>query len=179
MTIADYLTLGRIIVAPIVFVLFVKGGGTERAIAFVLFSLGAISDTLDGYIARRTRLSNFGKLWDPIADKLLTGLALVALAMVKILPWWIAGALILRDIVVTAVRVAKIKSAGKIILPVLTAKLKTTLEMIMIIGLLLWATAKGSPLPPFMNTIVIVWGLAVVALSWWTGIGYLLKARQI
>ncbi|HDG68368.1 MAG TPA: CDP-diacylglycerol--glycerol-3-phosphate 3-phosphatidyltransferase, partial [candidate division Zixibacteria bacterium] len=125
MTIADYLTLGRIIVAPIVFILFLQDNSTAKVVAFVLFSLGAISDTLDGYIARRTKLSDFGKLWDPIADKLLTGLALVALSILGILPWWIAAGLVLRDIVVTAVRIAKIKSEGKIILPVLAAKLKT------------------------------------------------------
>ena len=179
MTIADYLTLGRIIVAPIVFILFLQDNSTAKVVAFVLFSLGAISDTLDGYIARRTKLSDFGKLWDPIADKLLTGLALVALSILGILPWWIAAGLVLRDIVVTAVRIAKIKSEGKIILPVLAAKLKTTLEMILIVGLLLWETFIGKPAPSFLQITVLVWGCVVLVLSWGTGIGYLLKSRRI
>ncbi len=179
MTIADYLTLGRIIVAPIVFILFLQDNSTAKEVAFVLFSLGAISDTLDGYIARRTKLSDFGKLWDPIADKLLTGLALIALSIFGILPWWIAAGLVLRDIVVTAVRIAKIKSEGKIILPVLAAKLKTTLEMILIVGLLFWETFIGRPMSSPLQITVLVWGCVVLVLSWGTGIGYLLKSRKI
>ncbi|MCD6595288.1 CDP-alcohol phosphatidyltransferase family protein [bacterium] len=179
MTIADWFTLGRIIVSPIFFVLFYYGGTTLRIIAVVLFGLGAISDTIDGYIARRTHLSNFGKLWDPIADKILTGFALIALAASNVLPLWIAGALIFRDIVITTVRIIKIKSNGKIILPIIIAKLKTTFEMIMIIALLLWTAFFGAQIPNTLSIIIQVYGAIVILMSWGTGINYLIEARKI
>ncbi len=175
-TIADWVTFGRIVLSPIVFLLFVFGGTPARYAAFVLFALGAISDTVDGYIARKTKLSDFGKLWDPIADKLLTGFALVALAMMNYLPWWIAIALIARDITVTTIRVLKIKGGGKIILPVFAAKLKTTLEMILIIGLLLWAAVIGKEFSVPMYIGLQIYGAIIVILAWGTGIHYVLKA---
>ncbi|RKZ29870.1 CDP-diacylglycerol--glycerol-3-phosphate 3-phosphatidyltransferase [bacterium] len=179
MTIADWLTLARIIIAPIVFFLFFFGNTLTRIIAFVLFGLGAISDTLDGYIARKTRLSQFGKLWDPIADKILTGLALIALASIGVLPLWITFALIIRDIVVTTIRMVKIKKKGKIILPVLIAKLKTTFEMIMIVGLLLWAAIVGDKVPTTLYWIIHIYGAIVVIMSWGTGIHYIIKSKRI
>jgi len=177
-TIADWVTLGRIVLSPIVFLLFIFGGSPARYAAFVLFGLGAISDTVDGYIARKTKLSDFGKLWDPIADKLLTGFALVALSLLNYLPWWIAVALIIRDIAVTTVRVMKIKGSGKIILPVFLAKLKTTFEMIMIIGLLLWAAfiSKEFSIPMYIG--MQIYGAIIVILAWGTGIHYVLKALR-
>ena len=178
MTIADWFTLWRIIVSPIVFALFYWGDTTLRIIAFILFALGAISDMIDGYIARRTRLSNFGRLWDPIADKILTGFALIALAMLNVLPIWIAAALILRDLVITTIRVIKIKKNGKIILPVIIAKLKTTFEMIMIVALLLWTAFFGEHIPNTLSTIIQIYGSIVVMLSWGTGIHYIIEARK-
>ena len=177
-TIADWFTVCRIIFSPFVLLLFLLGDNIGRMIAFVLFGLGAISDTIDGYIARRTKLSSFGKLWDPIADKLLTGFALVALSVLQMLPWWITAALIVRDIIITVVRIAKIKKTGAIILPVLPAKLKTTFEMIMIVALLLWAAVMNIELPAIANIIIQILGAVVVIMSWGTGIHYLIEAKK-
>ena len=176
MTLADSITITRIILAPIIFSLFISGNQTLRIAALVLFVIGALSDFWDGYIARRTKLSEFGKLWDPIADKILTGLALLALSVIKALPWWITISLIARDIMVTITRIVVVRKRGVIITPLLAAKLKTTFEMIMIIGLLFLAVVLESRFPPISFAIINAYGALVVFLSWVTGAKYIIMA---
>jgi CDP-diacylglycerol--glycerol-3-phosphate 3-phosphatidyltransferase len=175
MSIADFLTTGRIVVAPIVLILFLVGDNKLRMLGFILFSLGAISDFIDGYIARRTRISSFGKLWDPIADKFLAGLGLIALSCISILPWWITILLILRDIIITIVRLVIIQKRGIIITPILPAKLKTMLELIMLWSLLGWAAILGLSKPPWLEIAILIVGSVVIMLSWGTGIYYLVS----
>ncbi len=179
MTPANWLTLSRMLVAPLVLITFCYGGFVLRAVGFVLFGLGAISDFWDGYIARRTQLSYWGKLWDPIADKVLTGSALITLSVLQILPWWITVALILRDIAVTALRLTILRKGRGILLPILAAKLKTTFELIMLSSLLLWAVFSRTPLPEVAQMVVLVYAAFVVALSWATGIYYIKKGLKM
>jgi CDP-diacylglycerol---glycerol-3-phosphate 3-phosphatidyltransferase len=175
MTMADWLTLSRAIVSPFVFILVLSGDKTSLAIAFVLFGLGAISDFVDGYIARRTKISHFGKLWDPIADKLLTGFTLISLSTMGILYWWITGALILRDVVVTTLRLLKLRKGAGVILPVLPAKLKTTFELIMLSCLLFWVAFFNIQLPDIAKLCVTIYASIVVLLSWGTGLHYIFR----
>jgi len=175
MSIANFLTTGRIVVAPIVLILFLVGDNRFRMLGFILFSLGAISDSIDGYIARRTRISSFGKLWDPIADKFLAGMGLIALSCISILPWWITILLILRDIIITIVRLVIIQKRGIIITPIHPAKLKTMLELIMLWSLLGWAAIFGLSKPPWLEIAILIVGSVVIMLSWGTGIYYLVS----
>ncbi len=175
MSIADFLTSGRIVIAPIVLILFLVGDNRLRMLGFILFSFGAISDFIDGYIARRTRISSFGKLWDPIADKFLAGMGLIALSCISILPWWITILLILRDIIITIVRLVIIQKRGIIITPILPAKLKTMLELIMLWSLLGWAAIFGLSKPPWLEIAILIVGSVVIMLSWGTGIYYLVS----
>lgn len=178
MTPANWLTFSRLIISPIVFFLFFYGNGILRLFGLVLFSLGAISDFWDGYIARRTIMSHWGKLWDPIADKILSGFALITLSAIALLPWWITIALIFRDVVITTLRLIKLKQGEGIILPVLLAKLKTTLELIMLTALLAWAAIVDKPLTEPTPKIVVAYGAVVVLLSWTTAIHYIKIALQ-
>lgn len=173
MSTANFLTTGRIVVAPIVLILFLVGDNKLRMLGFILFSLGAISDFIDGYIARRTRISSFGKLWDPIADKFLAGMGLIALSCISILPWWITILLILRDIIITIARLVIIQKRGIIITPILPAKLKTMLELIMLWSLLGWTAILGLSKPPWLEIAILIVGSVVIMLSWGTGIYYL------
>ncbi len=170
MSTANFLTTGRIVISPIVLILFLVGDNKLRILGFILFGLGAISDFIDGYIARRTRISSFGKLWDPIADKFLAGMALIALSCISILPWWITILLILRDIIITIVRLVIIQKRGIIITPIPTAKLKTMLELIMLWSLLGWAAILGLSKPPWLEIAILIVGSVVIMLSWGTGI---------
>ena len=68
----------------------------------VVFALAIITDRYDGMIARRTgQVTEFGKLADPIADKALTGTALIALSVLELLPWWVTMVILVREVGVT------------------------------------------------------------------------------
>ena len=102
------LTLLRLAVVPVFAVLLLSDGGMDddrRIWATVFFGLAIITDRYDGLIARRTgQVTEFGKLADPIADKALTGTALVGLSVLALLPWWVTLAIIVREVGVTLLR---------------------------------------------------------------------------
>ncbi len=105
MNIANVLTVGRLVLVP-VFVLFLLAGGPGwRFAAFVTFAVASATDLLDGELARRRGLiTDFGKIADPIADKALTGSALVSLSFLGELPWWVTGVILFRELAVTGLR---------------------------------------------------------------------------
>ena len=98
------ITVARIPLAVVFFVLLLVGGTygladlTVRWIAAVLFIVAISTDWVDGYLARRYDIvSDFGKLWDPIADKLLTGAGFVGLAILGEVSWWIVAVILVRE----------------------------------------------------------------------------------
>jgi len=102
------LTLFRLAVVPLFAVLLLSEGGMddERRWWATLFFAGAIiTDRYDGMIARRTnQVTEFGKLADPIADKALTGTALLGLSVLGLLPWWVTVVILVREVGVTVLR---------------------------------------------------------------------------
>jgi CDP-diacylglycerol--glycerol-3-phosphate 3-phosphatidyltransferase len=102
------LTVLRLAVVPVLAVLLLSDGGMEperRYWATLFFALAIITDRYDGLIARRTgQVTEFGKLADPIADKALTGTALIALSVLGILPWWVTVVILVREVGVTVLR---------------------------------------------------------------------------
>lgn len=98
------ITVARIPLAVVFFVLLLVGGTyglsdlAMRWIAAVLFIVAISTDWVDGYLARRYDIvSDFGKLWDPIADKLLTGAGFVGLAILGEVSWWIVAIILVRE----------------------------------------------------------------------------------
>lgn len=105
------ITVARIPLAVIFFVLLLIGGtyGADdlvmRWVAAVLFIIAISTDWVDGYLARRYDIvSDFGKLWDPIADKLLTGAGFVGLAVLGELNWWLVIVILVREVGITVHR---------------------------------------------------------------------------
>ncbi|SFP92459.1 CDP-diacylglycerol--glycerol-3-phosphate 3-phosphatidyltransferase [Geodermatophilus dictyosporus] len=102
------LTVLRLAVVPVFAVLLLSDGGMDddrRVWATVVFVLAIITDRYDGLIARRTgQVTEFGKLADPIADKALTGTALIGLSVLGLLPWWVTLAILVREVGVTLLR---------------------------------------------------------------------------
>lgn len=129
--VANALTVGRLALVP-VFIWFLLAGGTGgRAIAFVAFAVASVTDLLDGELARRRSLiTDFGKIADPIADKALTGSALIALSCLGELPWWITVVIAVREVGVTALRFWVIRRG--VIAASRGGKVKTTLQIIAI-----------------------------------------------
>lgn len=103
--VANGLTLVRLLAVPVLVWLLVQDSELSRNIAAVVFLVASVTDFLDGAIARRYGLvTNFGKIADPIADKCLTGVALIGLSALMLLPWWITIVIIVREILVTVIR---------------------------------------------------------------------------
>lgn len=98
------ITIARIPLAVVFFVLLLVGGSLGdprfgiRVAAAALFIVAISTDWVDGYLARRNDIvSDFGKLWDPIADKLLTGSAFIGLAILAEVPWWMVIVILVRE----------------------------------------------------------------------------------
>jgi CDP-diacylglycerol---glycerol-3-phosphate 3-phosphatidyltransferase len=107
------LTVLRLALVPVFAVLLLQGSelgdagadAADRYWATVVFALAIITDRYDGMIARRTgQVTEFGKLADPIADKALTGTALIALSVLELLPWWVTVVILVREVGVTLLR---------------------------------------------------------------------------
>ncbi len=127
-----------------VFVWFLLEGGTEdRAIAFVAFALASVTDLLDGELARRRSLiTDFGKIADPIADKALTGSALITLSYLGELAWWITAVIVVRELAVTGLRFWVIRHG--VIAASRGGKAKTMLQIIAIsLYILPWHIPAG------------------------------------
>ena len=108
LNIANQLTVLRLVLVPLFLgaLLYDEGQQTAwRVSAFVVFALASYTDWVDGKLARsRNLITSFGKLADPIADKALTGAALIGLSGLDLLPWWVTVVVVVREVGVTALR---------------------------------------------------------------------------
>jgi CDP-diacylglycerol---glycerol-3-phosphate 3-phosphatidyltransferase len=129
--IANALTLLRFILVPVFVTFLLTGGPGWRIAAFAAFGVASITDLLDGELARRRGLiTDFGKIADPIADKALTGSAVVTLSMLGELSWWVTGVILVRELAVTGLRFWVIRRG--IIAASRGGKLKTLLQVLAI-----------------------------------------------
>ena len=139
----NVLTVLRIIAVPFFIVALVSGGTfgaddpTHRWLAWVIFILAMLTDWADGYLARsRNLITSFGKIADPIADKFLTGAAFIVLSALGELWWWVTIVIIVRELGITFMRMAMVRK-GAVMAASKGGKLKTTLQMVAIVGLLM------------------------------------------
>jgi CDP-diacylglycerol---glycerol-3-phosphate 3-phosphatidyltransferase len=103
--IANGLTVLRLCLVPVFVAALLAGGTGWRIAACVTFGVASLTDLLDGELARRRSLiTDFGKIADPIADKALTGAALITLSGLGELPWWVTGVIMFRELAVTGLR---------------------------------------------------------------------------
>jgi CDP-diacylglycerol--glycerol-3-phosphate 3-phosphatidyltransferase len=129
--VANALTVLRLGLVPLFVVLLVSGGDILRIAACATFGLASATDYLDGELARRRGLiTDFGKIAYPIADKALTGSALVVLSALGELPWWVTAVILFRELAVTGLRFWVI-SRG-VIAASRGGKVKTLLQVIAI-----------------------------------------------
>lgn len=177
LNIANVLTTLRIIMVPFFVWALVADGqeyGWLRWVAFGLFALAIYTDKLDGDLARsRNLITSFGKIADPIADKLLTGSALVVLSLIGELPWWITIVILVREWGITALRFAVIRYGVMAASP--GGKLKTVLQAAAILLYLL----PWSQTVPWFGVIALIVMLIAVAATLVTGVDYVIKAVQL
>jgi len=171
LNVPNLLTTLRIIVVPVLaWLLFKESAETDsnRIIAGTIFIVAALTDIADGTIARRWNLiTNFGKIFDPIADKALIGVALIGLSYLNLLDWWFTWVILARELFVTFLRFWVI---NKGVIPASRGgKLKTITQIVAISFYLL-------PLPESFSIIgQIIMYLAVI-LTLATAVDYIMKA---
>jgi CDP-diacylglycerol--glycerol-3-phosphate 3-phosphatidyltransferase len=128
---ANGLTVLRLALVPVFILLLLAGTPGWRICAFITFGVASLTDLADGELARRRRLvTDFGKIADPIADKALTGSALVTLSYLGELPWWVTAVILGRELGVTGLRFWVIHRG--VIAASRGGKLKTLLQVIAI-----------------------------------------------
>ena len=174
--IANILTMSRLVMVPLfVWFMFLDGTWWHLA-AFGVFVVAAITDRVDGELARRRNLvTDFGKIADPIADKALTGAALIVLSIQGDLWWWVTIAILVREWGITLLRLAVLRYG---VMPASSGgKLKTVLQIVAISIYLF-------PLHLFPLTVAFVWlahltmGVAL-AVTLWTGLVYIADAVRL
>jgi CDP-diacylglycerol--glycerol-3-phosphate 3-phosphatidyltransferase len=128
---ANALTVVRSVLVPVVVGCLLARGTGWRVAAFAAFATASVTDVLDGKIARsRGLITDFGKIADPIADKALTGAALVTLSYLGWLPWWVTAVILAREVAVTGLRFWVIHHG--VIAASRGGKLKTLLQVLAI-----------------------------------------------
>lgn len=142
-----------------------------RFMTAVTFTVAILTDTLDGYLARKHNIiTRFGKLADPIADKALTGMAFIGLSIIGELPWWVTVTILIREWGITVMRFVVLRygvmAAGR------GGKIKTVTQAIAVIMYLL-------PLPGPAHTVAMI----VMAIAWVitiaTGLDYVREAWRL
>ncbi|GAA3840259.1 CDP-diacylglycerol--glycerol-3-phosphate 3-phosphatidyltransferase [Saccharothrix violaceirubra] len=172
--IANVLTMSRLVLVPVFLYLLLGHDGTDRwwrLAACAVFAVASVTDHVDGNLARKHGLiTDFGKIADPIADKALTGAALVGLSLLGELPWWVTVVIAVREMGVTLLRFWVIRHG---VIPASRGGKAKTLVQILAIGLYLL------PLPANLEIVATIsMGVAVV-LTVVTGVDYVVRAFRL
>ena len=172
MTTANKITLVRILMIPFFVVFAVLGGPKYDTIALILFCLASVTDFLDGYVARKyNQVTDFGKFVDPLADKLLVTAALVIFVERGLFAAWMVFVILAREFIITSLRnVAAAK--GQVMAAAWSGKVKTTVQMIGIVVLLL----DFAILHPWDMVVI---NAALVLVTLWSGADYLIRNRSL
>jgi CDP-diacylglycerol--glycerol-3-phosphate 3-phosphatidyltransferase len=167
--IANVLTVVRLLLVPFFLWLLFTDGTWWRIAALVVFGVASFTDRVDGQLARsRNLVTDFGKIADPIADKALTGSALVGLSLLGDLWWWVTVVILVREIGITLLRFVVIRYG--VIAASRGGKLKTMLQ-VFAIGFYV----MPGPIDPLR------WALmgAAVVVTVVTGADYVVKAWKV
>ena len=182
--IANALTVLRILLVPVFLILLLADGGHDTSMrwwALAVFLLAMATDKLDGDIARKYNLiTNFGKIADPIADKSLMAAALIGLAVITELPWWVPIIILIRELGITVLRFFMIRIA---VMPASRGgKIKTVLQTVAIgLFLLLRPLAQVVPEGVTFAVVLLAWVVmaAAIVVTVVTGIDYCLQAAKL
>jgi CDP-diacylglycerol--glycerol-3-phosphate 3-phosphatidyltransferase len=172
LNVANVLTVARILLVPVFVACLFAGGTGWRLAALAAFCAASLTDYLDGRLARsRGLVTDFGKIADPIADKALTGAALISLSVLGELPAWVTALILIRELGVTALRFAVIRYG--VIAASQGGKLKTLLQILAICLYVLPASLS----PPAIVKEVVMAAAVVVTLV--TGADYVVRAVRL
>ena len=169
------LTIARVIMIPffVAFLMYDITGSADKWIALAIFVIASLTDTLDGYLARKHNLvTNFGKFMDPLADKLLVCSALICFTSTGQLAAWITIVIIAREFIISGFRLIA-SDNGIVIAASYWGKFKTNFQMFMIIMLII---DLGTSTAVMIENILIVIATALTIISL---VDYLVKNKQV
>lgn len=172
MNLPNKLTILRMIMVPffVFFMLVPVAGDATKWIALVIFVVASLTDTLDGYLARRDNLvTDFGKFMDPLADKLLVCSALICFVELGDLPAWMVIIIIGREFIISGFRLVA-SDKGVVIAAGYWGKFKTTFQMVMIVLMI-----ADIPVLSLVTTIVMWAALILTVVSL---VDYLVKNKD-
>ena len=184
----NWITLGRLGLTAVFVIGISFPGPVGYLVAIVSFIIAAISDWLDGYLARKLNLvTNFGKLIDPLADKILTSSAFLFLAAheAHLCPVWAAILILGREFLVTGLRQLAVEQ-GKVIAADWSGKWKTTFQLTFCITALIWIYLDSAEINFFVTTLskpggylqqISLWG--AVILTVFSGLQYAWNSRDL
>jgi cardiolipin synthase (CMP-forming) len=176
LTIPNLLSMLRLLGVPL-FLWLVLVPEADGWAAVVLF-LSGFSDYFDGMLARRwNQISRVGQLLDPLADRLYVFAALIAFGIREIVPWWLIGLLVLRDVLL-ALTLPTLKRLGYTGLPVHFLGKAATANLLASFPWLLLGTGTSTfaAWAHAFGWAFLIWG---AALYWWAALGYLWQVRQL
>ena len=174
MNLPNKLTIARMCMVPLFMIALMMNTDVSRIVATVIFALASLTDMLDGQIARKYNMvTNFGKLMDPLADKVLTAAAMICLVELGDLAAWIAVLIIFREYLITGLR-SVAASENIVVAANIWGKVKTVCQMIALMLLMVK--------PQIIDLCGINIGLwlmyVAVALTIYSGLDYVLKLNK-
>ncbi len=189
MILPNQLTVLRIILTPVFFVLFLSDDPILKLISLGIFIIAALTDWYDGWLARKFNyITAWGKFWDPLADKILTSAAFIGFVILDVIPLWMVIIILLRDFLVTGLR-AYADYKGKSFPTSVYAKWKTFIQMTFLYYLLLFYVGMSVPAISFGHEHIFavllnrtfVYGamLFITAITFHSGVTYMYKNRRL
>jgi CDP-diacylglycerol---glycerol-3-phosphate 3-phosphatidyltransferase len=179
-SIPTMLSLLRIALVPLFVYWFLQG---SIFAALVVFTIAALSDAYDGYIARKYDMtSQMGAFIDPLADKILMGAALACFVFKGFAPWWVFVVIVGRDVLVTWLRI-RAQRLGSVLVTTRLAQYKTAAQMVMIYLAFVWLFIHGGYASWLNYPAILVFIKAlfygVVTLTAYTGIDYVVRYLRL
>ena len=172
MNLPNKLTTLRMLLVPVFIVLYLMN---YRLAALIVFVAASFTDYLDGYLARKNNLiTDYGKIMDPLADKLLVTSALVCMVQTAVVPAWMVIVILAREFAITGLR-AVAAGEGRVIAAAWSGKIKTVTQMIAVVFLLLdnWPFSLiGFPFATIMLWIAVI-------MTIYSGCEYIYKNREL
>lgn len=190
MNLPNQLTLARLVLSFLfVALLSIEGLPLSKSLALLCFALAAITDFFDGYLARKHNLvTNFGKLMDPLADKIMMCAGFVLLVHWDMIPAWVVVTIIAREFLVTGMRLLA-TAEGKVVAAENLGKYKTTIQIITVIYFLIFLATKEpwlqwlrpvfeiTALGPDVLGTILIWASLIMTI--WSGWSCVWKNREV
>jgi len=188
MNIANRITMSRILLTFVFMFFFFCHGLWAKALSLVIFIIAALSDWVDGMIAhKRNMITDFGRLMDPIADKILVLSAFAAFVQMQLIEAWMFMLIVSREILITSLRLFALNK-GKVLSAAKAGKQKTVSQMMVIFSILGFIVLKEVMLEyftwnpdweKFFRQGIYIMMIFTIAITLYSGLSYLWENRKI